>query len=131
MDIDHPAAREYHGPLDNIFEFANVTRHGVLLEDGAARFTDIQDGGGEGSNHWYYVVIMEGRNREVRRLWEAQGVEVFAIGDVEEGVVVAVQVTCRAENLHDRNTGFDEPPRQQHALPANVITVCLTDPRIF
>ena len=47
-----------------------------MLEDGVARFTDIQDGGGDGINHWYYVVIMEGRNREVRRLWEAVGVEV-------------------------------------------------------
>ena len=53
-------------------ETLKVLHQGVLLEDGMARFTDIQDGGGEGSNHWYYVVIMEGRTREVRRLWESQ-----------------------------------------------------------
>ena len=49
-----------------------ILQKGVMLEDGMACFTDIQDGGGEGSNHWYYVVIMEGRTREVRRLWESQ-----------------------------------------------------------
>lgn len=49
---------------------------GVELEDGMARFTDIVDSGGEGANHWYHVVIMEGRNREVRRLWESQGLTV-------------------------------------------------------
>ncbi len=51
-------------------------RDGVELEDGLAKFTDIVDSGGEGVNHWYHVVIMEGRNREVRRLWESQGFQV-------------------------------------------------------
>jgi 23S rRNA pseudouridine2605 synthase len=51
-------------------------REGVELEDGIAKFTDIVDSGGEGANHWYHVVIMEGRNREVRRLWESQGFQV-------------------------------------------------------
>lgn len=46
---------------------------GVRLEDGMARFTDIADAGGKGRNHWYRVTIMEGRNREVRRLWASQG----------------------------------------------------------
>jgi 23S rRNA pseudouridine2605 synthase len=51
-------------------------REGVELEDGFAQFTDIVDSGGEGVNHWYHVVIMEGRNREVRRLWESQDLKV-------------------------------------------------------
>jgi 23S rRNA pseudouridine2605 synthase len=49
---------------------------GVELEDGLAKFTDIVDSGGRGANHWYHVVLMEGRNKEVRRLWESQDVQV-------------------------------------------------------
>ncbi|MGM0679865.1 MAG: 23S rRNA pseudouridine(2605) synthase RluB, partial [Pseudomonadota bacterium] len=51
-------------------------REGVQLEDGPGRFDDIVDGGGQGVNHWYYVLLHEGRNREVRRLFDAVGVTV-------------------------------------------------------
>jgi 23S rRNA pseudouridine2605 synthase len=46
-------------------------KKGVKLEDGMARFNTILDAGGQGANHWYHVTLKEGRNREVRRIWEA------------------------------------------------------------
>jgi len=66
-------------------EMVQAMHKGVMLEDGLARFTDIQYFAGEGANHWYHVVLMEGRNREVRRLWESQGVKVSRLKRVRYG----------------------------------------------
>lgn len=60
---------------------------GVELEDGPAKFLTLNDEGGKGLNHWYTVTIREGRNREVRRLFEAVNLTVSRLIRVRYGAV--------------------------------------------
>ena len=60
---------------------------GVTLEDGPATLQSIEDIGGEGANHWYRVVILEGRNREVRRLFDAVGLTVSRLVRIRFGPI--------------------------------------------
>ncbi len=71
----HPSScieREYAVRIrgDVKAEHLQLLLKGIELEDGMAHFEQINDGGGTGSNHWFHVVVKEGRNRLVRRLWE-------------------------------------------------------------
>jgi 16S rRNA uridine-516 pseudouridylate synthase and related pseudouridylate synthases len=60
---------------------------GIKLEDGIARFNQVTDAGGSGSNHWYHVIVTEGRNRLVRRLWEALGFTVSRLIRIRFGPI--------------------------------------------
>lgn len=85
----HPSSvidREYlvrvFGTVDD--EIKKRLLEGVMLEDGVARFTDIKESKKD-KDRWFYCVVMEGRNREVRRLWESQGLKVNRLKRVRFG----------------------------------------------
>ena len=86
----HPSSnieREYiarvHGKVTD--QILNNLMKGVKLEDGFAKFTDVQGGRKGNTNQWFAMVIMEGRTREVRRLWESQGLEISRLKRVRYG----------------------------------------------
>ncbi len=86
----HPSSnidREYLVRIQGNVDEDMITRlkEGVLLDDGVAKFSDVVAGSDEGSNAWFYCVVMEGKNREVRRLWESQDVRVSRLKRVRYG----------------------------------------------
>jgi len=85
FEVEREYAVRTLGELDSLQ--AGQLLKGVELDDGPARFSTLLDGGGEGSNHWYRVVIAEGRKREVRRLFEAVGLTVSRLMRVRFGPV--------------------------------------------
>ena len=72
---------------------------GVVIDNHLCRFTDIQYYAGEGINKWFHVVIMEGRNRGVRKLWESQGLRVSRLKRVRFGPILIPSSVRRGQFL--------------------------------
>src|SRR5699024_2944942 len=73
-------------------------RRGVALEDGPAKFDKVERIGGTDSHDWLKVVVTEGRNRQVRRLWESQGCQVSRLKRVRYGNVSLPQPLLRGQS---------------------------------
>ncbi len=99
MHPSHSVEREYvcriHGEVpDNIVD--RLAR-GVALDDGPAKFEKIERIGSSDSHAWFQVVLNEGRNREVRRLWESQGYQVSRLKRVRYGTVTLPRLLKRGQ----------------------------------
>lgn len=91
------AVRVFGKQLPN--ETINKLKEGIQLEDGMSKFNSIKFSGGYGANLWYYITLSEGRNREVRRMFEAVGVTVSRLTRIRFGDIVLPKFVSRGKTL--------------------------------
>lgn len=103
-------------------------KKGVKLEDGLARFSDIRPAGYSGENSWYHVVITEGRNREVRRLWASQGLQVSRLKRVRYGAAFLPK-RMRTGEYQDLSPRDHQVLREDAGLPATANQLILREIR--
>ncbi|MDD3354476.1 MAG: pseudouridine synthase [Zoogloea sp.] len=127
-ELDREYAVRILGELDEAQREALL--QGIELEDGLAKFNTLLDAGGEGANHWYRVTLSEGRNREVRRMFEALGLTVSRLMRVRYGPIqlpsrlkrgmwedLAVEEVCRLAGLPKPVGPASKPRRPQSTRP--------------
>ena len=112
--VDREYACRIRGKVSE--EHISQLKEGVELDDGPARFSDIVHGGGSGDNIWYHVTILEGRNREVRRLWASQGLTVSRLKRVRYGAAFMPH-RLRMGHWHELSTRDHHVLREDVGLP--------------
>ena len=86
FEIEREYAVRVQGKMTEA-QIDQALKHGVELEDGLVKFDKLHDEGGEGYNHWYRVMLKEGRNRVVRRTFDALGLPVSRLMRVRFGII--------------------------------------------
>lgn len=97
FEFEREYAVRVHGQVSP--EIIKNLLKGVKLDDGVAKFSRVDFRGGEGANSWYHVIISEGRNREVRRMWESQGLEVSRLIRIRYGSLHMPRFLSRGEYI--------------------------------
>jgi len=127
MHPRYEVEREYAVRVMGVLSKAQAQQllQGIEMEDGLGKFEHIEDRGGEGSNHWYHVVLKEGRNREVRRIFQAVNLMVSRLIRVRYGAITLpprikrgqmlelepaqVQALLKIVNITESEAEADEP----------------------